>query len=256
MKPAHWKYFFILCICCIFSPAWADDATAWRRLAPGLEYTKLTGFPNFPAGYVHAFRVDLKHYHLKSALVPNDDGSLSEQSFQRLMVAEHAVVATNGGFFTSALKPLGLRVTADQILSPLRRVSWWGVFFIHQKTAHLVRQQTYKFNPPVEFAIEAGPLLVAGGKVLPIQNQKIDSRTAIGVTSTGKIILVATEDVLLSVADLATLMQRSDQQGGLDCVDAINLDGGHSTQLYATLPDFSLRVASSSQVADAVLVVP
>ena len=61
---------------------------------------------------------------------------------------------------------------------------------------------------------------------------------------------------MLSLQELATMMQRPTEEGGLGCVDALNLDGGHSTQLYANLPGFSLQVMSATRVADAVLVVP
>lgn len=256
MKPTSWKYFFVLCFCFIFSPVWADEVTTWRTLAPGLEYAKLTNFTNFPAGYVHAFRVDLKHYHLRTALVSNEGDSLSEESFRQLLSTEHAVIAANGGFFSPALEPLGLRVMSDQAFSPLKYISWWGVFFIHNHIPHIVKASDYKPDPPVDFALEAGPILISDGKVLPKQNQRIDSRTALGITATGKVVLVATENLLLSAADLAALMQRSEKQGGLSCVDALNLDGGHSTQIYTALPDFSLQVPGSARVADAVLVVP
>lgn len=234
----------------------AENPTSWQTLSKGLEYTKLSGFQNFPAGQVHAFKIDLQHYHLKVLPLPSDTSLFSTQSFQQLMSAQGAVVASNAGFFTPELTPLGLRVSSSKTLSPLKAVSWWSVFYIQDKTPHLVRQQHYKPTPSVEFAVEAGPLLIAEGKIVPASNQKIDSRTAIGITKDGKILLVATENLLLSVADLAEAMQRSREAGGLDCVNAMNLDGGHSTQIYATLAKFSLEVPSSARVADAILVVP
>ncbi len=204
---------------------------------------------------MHAFRVDLQHYHFKT--LPFPAGSfLSSQNFQTLMRTQNAVVASNGGFFTPALEPLGLRVTLGEILSPLKTISWWSVFYIQNKTAHIVRQKYYQPKQSVEFAVEAGPLLVANGKVIPKPGAKVDARTAIGITTDGKVILLATENLLISVSDLAAVMQRAEKQGGLDCVDALNLDGGHSTQIYAKLPNFSLQVLSHSRVADAVLVVP
>lgn len=227
----------------------------WRSLAPGLAYTQITGFDYFPAGQVHAFRIDLEHYSLKSAQIP-EDGSLSPYRFLRTMAAEHAVIASNGGFFTPALKSLGLRVTANQVSNPLRATAWWHVFFIQDQKAHLVKKEAYHPTLPVAFAIQAGPILVQDHIVRPKPSEKIEERTAIGITGKGEVILLATENLMLSVQALATLMQRPAQEGGLDCADALNLDGGHSTQLYASLPGFSLQVMSATRVADAVLVVP
>jgi exopolysaccharide biosynthesis protein len=45
-------------------------------------------------------------------------------------------------------------------------------------------------------------------------------------------------------------------EGGLGCMNALNLDGGSSTQLYAKTQDFSLSIPSFSAVTDAVVVVP
>jgi exopolysaccharide biosynthesis protein len=70
------------------------------------------------------------------------------------------------------------------------------------------------------------------------------------------VILLATENLLLSTTDLATIMRNKTADGGLECVDAINFDGGHSTQLYTRLQNFNLQVPSFTAVADAVLVSP
>jgi uncharacterized protein YigE (DUF2233 family) len=247
MKLTVWKSFFVVGMGLILNMGYA---ATWRTLTPGLEYTQLSGFHNFPAGYVHAFRIDLNHYQLKIGSPPRNIAP-SEQSFQQLMHIEQAVVASNAGFFTPELKPLGLRISAQQTLNPLRAVKWWPIFFIQHKKAHVVRQQDYQPDPAITFAIQAGPALLTKGKVLSEENPKIAARTALGITTAGKAILLATQNVLLSVADLTHLMR--DQ---LDCVEAINLDGGSSTQLYAALTDFSLQVPSYAYVADAVLVVP
>ena len=84
----------------------------------------------------------------------------------------------------------------------------------------------------------------------------MDTRTALGITVDNKIILLVTQNIFFSTLTLAELMQKPQEQGGLDCIEAVNLDGGHSTQIYATLPDFSLNISNSSNVADAILVIP
>jgi uncharacterized protein YigE (DUF2233 family) len=249
------QYFFILCLYLIVHTAWADNPTVWRTLAPGLSYTQITGFPNFPAGQVHAFRIDLQRYQLKSVLFPPFSG-FSKDRFLRLLVTEQAAIGSNGGFFTPELKPLGLRITDNQILNPLRPTLWWGIFLIQDKKPQIIRQAAYQPKKSTAFAIQAGPILVQDEKIRPKSSQKIEERTAIGITAHNDIVLVATENLLLSARDLATLLQRPLQAGGLACVDALNLDGGHSTQLYATLPNFSLQITSSTPVSDALLVVP
>lgn len=254
MKIASWKWLFATVLCCILSSAWASEATVWRTLAPGLEYARVDNLANFPQGYVHAFRIDLNHYHFEVSPLPA--GGEPKTNFYQLMAAENAVIATNGGFFTPALKPLGLRITQGQLSNPFQATAWWSVFYIQNKKAYLVTQKNYEPNQKITFAIEAGPRLVANGQVVEKLKADIDYHTAIGITPDNKIILLSIEDALLSTTDLAELMQRSEKQGGLNCVEAMNLDGGHSTQMYTKLPDFSLAVTSGTYVADAVLVVP
>lgn len=253
MKSTTWKWLFAILLCLVINTSLANTS-AWQTLAPGLEYSRLDGFANFPNGYLHAFRVDLKHYHLEIAPLTKDLSS--DSAFNQLMALKNAVVAVNGGFFTSQLMPLGLRINQGHQQNPLKPVSWWAVFYVRKQEAGVVKGQSFQSGPNVSFAVEAGPRLVVDNQVVANLKLDLDNRTALGITRAGQVIVLATENLMLSTTDLAALMQRSEKEGGLGCVDAMNLDGGSSTQLYTRLPNFSLQVPSGSQVADAVLVVP
>jgi exopolysaccharide biosynthesis protein len=87
--------------------------------------------------------------------------------------------------------------------------------------------------------ISAGPLLLTNGKiVLDVELEKFNkafgqqtaSRSAIGVTSSGKLIIAATHNRAggkgATLTELAQIMQN------LGAVAALNLDGGSSTSLY------------------------
>lgn len=254
MKSITCKWLFAVCFCWLSFSSWAATATQWQTLSPGLEYTRIDGFANFPNGYVHAFRIDPNHYDLQIAAIPSD--MLSDSGFEQLMTAQHAVIATNGGFFTPNLTPLGLRINQGQLQNPLKSISWWAIFYMRGEKAQLVRSTEFRSNAGVDFAVQAGPRLVVSGKVVSNLKPDIDERTALGISRRGKVILLATQDLMLSMPELAALMQRGEKDGGLDCKDAMNLDGGSSTQMYARIANFTLEVPSSSRVADAVLVVP
>ncbi len=94
--------------------------------------------------------------------------------------------------------------------------------------------------PDMAHALGGGPLLVGGGKIVldpAFENFRSDvtggrkARTAVGVAPGGKVVLVAVEGppagrgTGMTLWELAKLMQR------LGCWDAMNLDGGSSTQL-------------------------
>ncbi|MFT3741980.1 MAG: phosphodiester glycosidase family protein [Gammaproteobacteria bacterium] len=225
--------------------------TTWRVVQPGLEYARLTDFAGFPGGYIHAFRIDLSKFTFNVVNVPTDEQG--GQTIPTLMQREGAIIATNGGFFSPDFKPLGLRINAGQQSSHLHPTAWWGVFYIQQDQAKIVARNLYHPEGMPEFALQAGPRLLIDGKI-PQLKPDIDDRTAMGITADGKVILLATENVLLSTGQLAEIMQRSALEGGLDCVNAINLDGGHSTQIYTRLPNLNVQVSSFAPVADVVLV--
>jgi exopolysaccharide biosynthesis protein len=121
---------------------------------------------------------------------------------------------------------------------------------------HIVNQRNFKKNKEIEFAIQSGPRLVVNGKIPLSLKPGMDSRTALGITKNNDIILVATENLRLTTTQLASVMLAFQIDGGLGCVDALNLDGGSSTQLYASFKNFYLDIAGYSAVTDAIIVVP
>ncbi len=254
MKFNACKWLCTILLSLVFGSGWAVVPTSWQTVAPGLEYARLGDFPNFPNGYVHAFRIDLKHYSLRVVATPNDQSS--DAGFAQLLGAYNAVLGTNGGFFTARLTPLGLRIDQGRTLNAPTSVSWGAVFYVRNKQGNVVKVSGFHPDKAIDFAVQAGPRLITDGKSVDNLKPDIDNRTALGVTRDGKVILLATDNLLLSLPDLSVLMQRPQQAGGLDCTQAMNLDGGSSTQLYTRIANFSLQLPSSSRVADAVVVVP
>ncbi|HVV69886.1 MAG TPA: phosphodiester glycosidase family protein [Gammaproteobacteria bacterium] len=252
MRLRQFINIFLMVWCVIASVSIWAEPTRWQTVQPGLEYTRISDFPGFPGGSIHAFRIDLKYYNFKLALTQKADQT---SQIPELMQQQGAVIAVNGGFFSPEFKPLGLRISEGQELNPLKGTPWWGVFYIVGQQAHIVARNAYKPNTLSDFAIQAGPRLLVDG-VIPGLSPNIDFRTALGITEQGQVILLATDNVLLSTAGLADIMRRSSANGGLACIAAINLDGGHSTQLYTRLKNLALQVPSYAPVADAILVMP
>src|SRR5262249_13033419 len=149
---------------------------------------------------------------------------------------------------SSELEPLGLRVKAGTVKNPVKPVSWWAVFYIANGHAYIVPQKTYKTKPSITFALQSGPRLIINGKI-PSLKPGFDARSALGITRDGKLIILATQ-VALSTLQVANIMQMPENQGGLNCSDALNLDGGSSTQLFAKINDFVLDVPGLTSVTD------
>ena len=218
----------------------------WRTLAPGVEYIDLNALYLTPWSHIHAFRIDPTRRTL-SAIVAT---SLKKPNASVHEFAEHAhaLIAINGGFFDKNSHPLGLRITHQSQLSPLKNISWWGVFYIQDQKPHLASMNHYQQQKNIDFAIQSGPRLLVNGHIPSLKPGK-DERSALGITKDGKIILIITENTPITTTFLAQLMQKEP----LSCKQALNLDGGSSSQLHADVGSFQLDVPGFSNISDAVV---
>lgn len=221
----------------------------WQNLAPGLEYSGVN-FLGFGGKGIYIFRIDLQKYRLQSTFTRKEQ---QVESIAAVVKNQNAIIGINGGFFSPDMKPLGLRIDQGQIKNPLKNTSWWGVFYTKNSQAFIVAPKDFRANSNIDFAVQSGPRLVVNGQISSLK-PGVANRTALGITPDGKIILLATSHFPLTMSELATLMATPTAQGGLNCINAINLDGGSSTQLYAKLDNFELSIPSFAFVTDAVLV--
>ena len=245
-------YIFIL-LWLIFYAKTAIAVTEWHKVIKGVEYTKLEYPRGFTFGQLHAFRIDPNSYQLKLSFANEYSGIFS--GARGLTRLKQGILGVNGGFFTPQLLPLGLRVSDGVEIRPIKNTSWWAVFLMRGNTPSIVHSRNYHYYSDVDFAIQAGPRLIIDGMV-PKLRDGLANRTALGITSDKKIVIVATQNLSISTTELANIMRSPEEAEGLDCVDALNLDGGSSTQLYANIKHFHVHVPSFVPVADAVVVVP
>ncbi len=245
------RLIFILVLCTSGCIAHASTVTQWKPLAAGLDYAVLHPMPNTTNYQLHAFRIDLDHYRLSLVVAKN----INQTSLFTDQLAEEkkALLAINGGFFTPDMQPLGLRITQGRLLYPLKNTAWWGVLIVQNNQAKIVAQKDYQFSPKIGFAIQAGPRLIVNGRV-PNLREGMAQRSAIGVTREGKVIIAITDNLPMSTTELATILQKPENEGGLSCYNALNLDGGSSSQLYAHVGDFTLHIRSIRPVSDVILV--
>lgn len=226
------------------SSAAAND---WRTLAPGIEYQDLDGSFLTPWSHVHVFRIDLKKNELK--LVFSKDLARQYASIKEYAEFSKALLAINGGFFDSDYKPLGLRINNKHQHSPAKNISWWGIFYIKNQQPHLTSVDQFHPDRQIEFAIQSGPRLLINNRIPPLKPGRAE-RSALGITPDGRVIILVTDNMPLSTTELAQLMKAQP----LSCENALNLDGGSSSQLHARLNSFQLDVHGFSNVSDAVIV--
>ncbi|OGI20983.1 MAG: hypothetical protein A2255_10990 [Candidatus Melainabacteria bacterium RIFOXYA2_FULL_32_9] len=94
------------------------------------------------------------------------------------------------------------------------------------------------WNDNIEYAISGGPYLVKNGKIF-IDKQKFTSnflwtkapRTAVGFTKGGSLVMVTIDGRQKGVTEGATITELAKIMHELGTYDAMNLDGGTSTQM-------------------------
>lgn len=208
----------------------------WKTLAPGLDYESR---PEFSA---HVFRVDPAKFRI--GLLTASDFSEKALTAADYRSRGRAVLAVNGGFFDETFRAMGLLYRDGQALNPLRNAAW-GVFSMTAGGARILHR--HDWNPQgASVAVQVGPRLVVDGVVQKFKEAPPDRRSAVGVTADGKVVM-AVADQPLSLADWAAFLRK-------DCPNALNLDGGSSTQIAAAVEEWSLNVEGLTAVPNALAV--
>lgn len=246
MVRARKKTLFILFLSCwLFSTA--IYAASWQAIVSGIDYVDIRYRSVSQWSHIHAFRIDLAAMQL--AVVLAQDLPQHYASAQAFKQYGHGLIAINGGFFNPNKTPLGLRISDKHVLNPMRPISWWGVFSIKNHHASITTPYEFRTTKDSDFAIQSGPRLLVAGQI-PHLKPGYANRSALGIDTKGHVIMVVTENLPISTTDFASILKAPP----LNCVDALNLDGGSSSQLYAKVQDFKLDIPGFSQVSDAIIV--
>jgi exopolysaccharide biosynthesis protein len=213
--------------------------TRWVQIAPGLEMRTLHAPVGEGAIAVTAIRTTPERVQIAV-------GAATDAAGWRQRTG--ARVAINGGFFDAGGRSLGLRVSNGRRVAS-KHAADWGIFVVQRGRAYVVHTRDYKLGPGVTQAVQCGPRLVVKGRVTDLKRQYA-RRTGIGVQRDGKVVL-AVADRPLSLTAWAAMWAARD---GLNCRDALNLDGGGSTQLSLRAGHHALDIGGSWPVPDAIVV--
>lgn len=239
------KKIIIFCILSVM-PAYLI-AAGWRSLGAGIEYINIPYQFLSPWSQIHVIRINL-NYNFFSIITARELSQKSAEIVEYIRKTD-GLIAINGGFFDKAYKPLGLRISERQYKVQKKPISWWGIFYIINNKPKIINMKDFKEDRQIDFAIQAGPRLLINRKI-PALKSGIAERSALGITKNNEIIVIVTENAPMSTITLAGIMRSSP----LNCYDALNLDGGSSSQLYAKIDDFRLHVQGFSSISDAIVV--
>jgi uncharacterized protein YigE (DUF2233 family) len=147
--------------------------------------------------------------------------------------------ATNAGMFDPALKPVGLYVEQGRELAHANTRSGYGnfhmkpngIFYLSADRAAVAETGAFlKRRPRAELATQSGPMLVINGRLHPRFDRRstsLKARNGVGVRADGKVIFAVSQGEV-SFDAFARLFR-----DGLNCPNALFLDGGSAASLYA-----------------------
>ncbi|NBX84426.1 MAG: phosphodiester glycosidase family protein [Gammaproteobacteria bacterium] len=221
----------------------------WRLLQPGISYQDIAPIYINDWSHIHVFRINPEFYKL--SLIQHQGLEHRFPSIENYAAHAKAPLAINGGFFDDNLHPLGLRISDYRQLNGFRNISWWSIFYIQNKKPHIQSARQFQMNKNIEFAVQSGPRLLIDHHI-PKLRPGYAERTALCILPNHEIAIVITQYYPVNLKQLARILQAAP----LNCEQAMNLDGGSSTQFFAKFPQLFLHMPGLVSVSDAITVIP
>jgi uncharacterized protein YigE (DUF2233 family) len=221
-------------ICIVFLCIYAFDAYAqdsqqfstWKTLENGLEILESgQDTSNFMV-----VRLALKKHSIK--ILRAQDFGKKDLSAAEVCSLSGALMCINGSFFDERHNPLGLIISSGIMFQKnhLGGDTLNGIFYLSRKGFGIVERGSFSSQLAFE-AMQAGPVLIKDGKNLRgATDNNVSKRSAVCLDSDGRPIFFvsAIGAKPSSLFELSDFMLRKD----FSCQNAINLDGGSSSQFF------------------------
>jgi uncharacterized protein YigE (DUF2233 family) len=229
-------------------PTPTPPESTWQMLAPGLE-RRIYEPDSRSLSALLVLRVDPTQYTFRAVYRPGQPQTL----FQWQNELPDAVVLINANFFTPEFRILGLLVS-DSVTYGQAYDSYGGTFYVADDVPHVRSNVSVPGSETFQQAVQGFPMLVSDGQQAysGSPRDRVSRRTAIGQDSAGRILLIITPLLGLSLADFSAYLPATD----LGLVHAVNLDGGGSTMMQINTPDFAYTLPSFDSVPAVLAIYP
>jgi hypothetical protein len=218
-------------------------------VAPGIAHAAFKMRPADAEPFsVHAFQIDLDVAQLR--LIPAGDPPL-RRTVEQIVAPYPVVVAANASFFDTDGRAMGLAVDEGRVMVPSNRRAW-GALVIDGTQGRIMLGADIQNPLDHRLIVQGIPRLLIGGKVPPLKPQ-VAERTAVCAGGNIVVLVVSTK---VEATAFARFLADPPDRGGLGCWDALNLDGGPSTQLVVKLPALTLSLPGGWGVPNALVVAP
>jgi uncharacterized protein YigE (DUF2233 family) len=204
---------------------------SWQKVSEGYHFGRyqLNSENNLLTAEVLLLKFSLKKYVL-SLTNSNDEAKLLDA--KTVALNEKAVAVINAHFFDTQHHPLGILIKNGSTLAKLHRGGrlLTGVFNIKSDMPAIDGRTKFSADG-VSLAIQAGPRIISAGRKVSFSNgSKSSRRSGIAITKDKEVIVYATP--LRFPGASFTQIQDMLSNPVLKVQDALNLDGGSSSQLF------------------------
>jgi translation elongation factor EF-G len=256
MKSMKCRLILVLCVLAVLlavssagmSPVRAEPPR-FSIVAPGIAHAIFEVRPADAGPFSgHAFKIDLDVAELR--LVPAGDPP-ARRTVEQIVAPYPGVVAVNASFFDKEGRAMGLAVDEGRVMASSKQRNW-GALVIDGKKGRIMLGADIQDHLAHNLIVQGIPRLLVGGKVQQLKPQ-IAERTAVCAEGNVVVLVVSTK---AEATPFARFLADPPDKGGLACWDALNLDGGPSTQLVVKLPALALSLPGGWGVPNALVVAP
>jgi Phosphodiester glycosidase len=226
-----------------------DAPQSWQVLSPGLEKRTYLPPPENEVTKITGLRIDSAYFTFRVHYRPG--APLTIRQWAESLPG--AVAFINANFFDENDNILGLLVADGQVYGSA--YSDRGGTFLVQNGQPRVRSNIVEpyAGEALEQAVQAFPMLMLDGSqsYTDTSQDRFTRRTVIAQDTNGRILMLVTPLIGLTLLDLSAFLSTSD----MNLVNALNLDGGGSTLMYLNTAGTPEYIVTSLDPVPALLAV-
>lgn len=233
----------ILALMVFSSTAFSNDT--WFSLAPDLDVKEISikSHPIFGSNLLF-IRTKLKDYQVK--VIRAQEYGEKRLDIKQLALKSNAVLAINANFFDENGKALGLVINRGRVFNRLHAggKTLTGIFQATRKNIKISGRNNIEYHSILE-AVQAGPRLLINGLIPETKNSFQNSkRSGICIDKKGRLIIFVTTETFSGIT--LDILQKVLVSSEIECVNALNFDGGGSSQFFISnkIPNLNGRIES------------
>ncbi len=231
------KYLFSFVLVAALLVPFDSNAIDWKSVEEGFDFAKyeLGDASSVIRSEVYLLRFDPQRFNFIAVTADSegDEDRPPAADLRTLTKKSAGVAGINANFFDEKGSPLGLLMDNGTMVHKIHRGGkvLSGIFAVRNDGSAFISHRSDFDTRGIATAIQAGPRLVTGGKAVPISSADESSRrSGIAITKKNAVILYAT--VLRFPGATLGDIQGMLLDPTLEVAEALNLDGGGSSQLF------------------------